>query len=167
MKLTLARTIACSDEGCQVQPLDDDGLIDAPLSPRMVEIGTRIRPGMIVALDRSTTPPLIRWRFETRPVEALTGDRMTIHGREFRFIDVRPENERAIPIHVDDMVPIVLVRRAFRAVIGRCGDDTGERGEQQWNRSFHLAPLMQTKCVHGGLYLRFSSSVRTLVRRYD
>lgn len=106
MKLTLARTIACSDEGCQVQLLDDDSVIDAPLSSRMIANGVRIRPGMIVALDRSATPPMIRYRFETRPVEALVGDRMTILGREFRFVDARPENDRTVPIRVGDVVTI-------------------------------------------------------------
>lgn len=104
MKLTLARTITCSDERCQVQPLDDDGVIDAPLSPRMIQLGTRIRPGMIVALDRGATPAMIRWRFETRPVEALAGDRLTLHGREFRFVDARPNAERVTPIRIGDTV---------------------------------------------------------------
>ncbi len=106
MKLTLARTITCSDEGCKVQLLSEDSVTDAPLSPRMIQIGTRIRPGMIVALDLSATPPMIRWRFETRPVEALAGDRITILGRESRFVDARPENDRATPIRVGDIVTI-------------------------------------------------------------
>ena len=106
MKLTLARAIACSAEGCRVQPLDGGGATDAPFSSRMIQIGTRIRPGMIVALDSGTTPPTIRWRFETRPVEALAGDRITILGREARFVDVRPEADRATPIRVGDTVII-------------------------------------------------------------
>jgi hypothetical protein len=106
MKLTLARTITCSDESCKVQLLGEDSVTDAPLSPRMIQIGTRIRPGMIVALDLSATPPMIRWRFETRPVQALAGDRITILGRESRFVDARPENDRATPIRVGDIVTI-------------------------------------------------------------
>ena len=89
MNLTLARTLACTVDSCRVQLLDDDSVIDAPLAPLMIQIGTRIRPEMIVALDRSATPPEIRWRFETRPVEALTGDRITLHGRQFQFTDAR------------------------------------------------------------------------------
>ncbi len=108
MKLTLARTISCSDEGCRVQPLDDDSVTDAPLSPRMIQIGTRVRPDMIVALDRVATPPLIRWRFETRPVEALAGDRITILGRERRFVDARPDEDQTTPIRVGDTVMIRL-----------------------------------------------------------
>lgn len=104
MNLTLARTLACAVESCRVQLLDDDSVIDAPLAPRMIQIGTRIRPGMIVALDRSATPPEIRWRFETRPVEALTGDRITLLGRQFQFTDVRPDEERATQIRVGDTV---------------------------------------------------------------
>jgi hypothetical protein len=104
MKLTLARTIACADEGCRVQLLADGSVIDASFAPRIIDVGIRIRPGMIVALDSSTTPPVIRWRFGGRPVEALAGDRMTLHGREFRFVDARPEEERAIPIGVGDTV---------------------------------------------------------------
>lgn len=106
MNLTLARTIDCSAEHCRVQLLDDGSVTNAPLSPRMIEGGVRIRPDMIVALDRSATPPMIRYRFETRPVEALMGDRMTILGREFRFVDARPENDRANPIRVGDIVTI-------------------------------------------------------------
>jgi hypothetical protein len=106
MELTLARTITCSDEGCQVQLLSDDSVINAPLSSRMIQIGTHIRPGMIVALDLGAVPPMIRWRFETRPVEALAGDRVTILGREFRFVDARSEGDRATPICVGDIVII-------------------------------------------------------------
>jgi hypothetical protein len=87
-----------------VQLLDDGSVTDAPLAPRMIQIGIRVRPGMIVALDRGTTPPMIRWRFGTRPVEALAGDRLTILGREFRFVDARPGDERATPIRVGDTV---------------------------------------------------------------
>jgi hypothetical protein len=104
MKLTLARTITCSDEHCLVQRLDDSSVYDAPLSPRMVQNSIRIRPEMIVALDRGVSPPEIRWRFEVRPVEALTGDRLTLHGRQFRFIDARPDDERATPIRVGNTV---------------------------------------------------------------
>jgi hypothetical protein len=111
MQLTLARTIACSAEGCRVQPLDDDRLIDAPLAPRMRDVGIRVRPGMIVALDSGTVPPVIRWRFGVRSVEALAGDRVTILGREFRFVDARPDDERAMPIRVGDTV-IIRPRRA-------------------------------------------------------
>ncbi len=104
MKLTLAQTITCADAGCRVQLLDDGGVIDAIVAPRMIDVGIRVRPGMIVALDSGTTPPVIRWRFGGRPVETLAGDRMTLHGREFRFVDARQEEERAIPIRVGDMV---------------------------------------------------------------
>lgn len=104
MQLTLARTLACTVDSCRVQLLDDDSVIDAPLAPLMIQHGTRIRPEMIVALDRSATPPEIRWRFETRPVEALSGDRITLLGRQFQFTDARPAAEQAIPIRVGDTV---------------------------------------------------------------
>jgi hypothetical protein len=104
MQLTLARTLACSAESCQVQLLDDSGVSDAPLAALMVQRGILIRPDMIVALDRSTTPAEIRWRFEVRPVEALAGDRLTLHGKEFRFVDVRPDDEHATPIRVGTTV---------------------------------------------------------------
>jgi hypothetical protein len=104
MHLTLARTLDCSVEHCRVQLFDDDSVIDAPLAPLMIQLGTRIRPEMIVALDRSATPPEIRWRFETRPVEALTGDRITLHQRQFHFTDARPAAEQATPIRVGDTV---------------------------------------------------------------
>jgi hypothetical protein len=106
MNLTLARAITCHAGSCLVQRLDDSMVFDAPLSPRMIETNTRIQPGMIVALDRDATPPTIRWRFETRPVEALAGDRLTILGREHRFTDARPEAERAVPIRAGDTVAI-------------------------------------------------------------
>jgi hypothetical protein len=87
-----------------VQLLDDSSVSDAPLAALMIQRGILIRPNMIVALDRSTTPAEIRWRFEVRPVEALADDRLTLHGKEFRFVDVRPDDERAIPIHVGTTV---------------------------------------------------------------
>ena len=114
MELFLARTVACSDGGCRVQPLDDDGVIDAPFSSRMVEAGIRVRPGMVVAVDRSAAPPVIRWRFGVRLVEALAGERITLLGREFRFVDARPVGERGSPLGVGDMV---IVRP------GRAGDE--------------------------------------------
>jgi hypothetical protein len=77
---------------------------DAPLAALMVQRGILIRPDMIVALDRSTTPAEIRWRFEVRPVEALVGDRLTLHGKEFRFVDVRPDDEHGTPIRVGTTV---------------------------------------------------------------
>lgn len=60
MNLILARALACTTERCHVQPLDGGDPLDAPLAPIMIEIGTRIRPDMIVALDRDTTPPIVR-----------------------------------------------------------------------------------------------------------
>ena len=106
MDLTLARTIACSDEGCQVQLLADDSVTDAPISALMRQHNTRVHPGQIVALDRSTAPPEIRWRFGVRRVEALAGDRVTLLGRQFRLFDARPDDERATPIRVGDMVVV-------------------------------------------------------------
>ena len=106
MNLTLARAIACAAEGCRVQPLAGGGALDAPLAAPMIAVGTRIRVGMIVALDRDADPPTIRWRFETRPVEALAGDRLTILGRALPFVDRRPAVDRATPIRVGDTVSL-------------------------------------------------------------
>lgn len=106
MNLTLARAIACHTGSCLVQRLDDGGVFDAPLSTTMLELGTRIWPGMIVALDGDAQPPAIRWRFETRTVDALAGDRLTILEREHHFIDRRPEDDRGTPLRVGDMVSI-------------------------------------------------------------
>ncbi len=128
MNLILARAIACSAETCRVQLLTDDSVIDAPLSALMIQIGTRIRPGMIVALDRSATPPEIRWRFETRPVEALAGDRLTLHGRQFRFTDLRPDDERVPPLRVGDTV----VARS-----GRTADELEVYDTMQEGRPLH------------------------------
>ncbi len=114
MDLTLARTVACSDESCQVQLLDDDSLADAPLAALMRRHGIRVRSGQIVALDRSTAPPEIRWRFGVNLVEALADDHATLLGRPFRLIDARPDDERATPIRVGDTV---VVRS------GRVGDE--------------------------------------------
>lgn len=104
MNLTLARALACTPERCRVQPLDGGDPLDAPLAPRMVELGARIRPEMIVAFDRDTVPPTIRWRFETRPIEALADDHLTILGRTHPFLDRRPVTDRATPLRVGDMI---------------------------------------------------------------
>ena len=109
MNLILARALDCAAERCRVQPLNGGDALDAPLAAPMIAAGTRIRPGMIVALDRDAETPTIRWRFETRPVEALAGDRLIFLGRQFRFTDARPADERAIPIRVGDTV--VSLRR--------------------------------------------------------
>jgi hypothetical protein len=94
MSFTLARTISCSDEGCFGQLLDDDSAIDAPLSPRMIEIRTSNCPYMNVALDRSSLPPMIRWQTETRPAETQASDRHTILGQESSWVDMRPKAAR-------------------------------------------------------------------------
>jgi hypothetical protein len=104
MNLTLARAITCLAGSCLVQRLDDGSVFDAPLSNAMLDLGTRIWPGMISALDGDVQPPTIRWRFETRTVEALAGDRLTILGREFPCVDRRPDADRATPIRTGDMV---------------------------------------------------------------
>lgn len=104
MNLILARALVCTPERCRVQPLDGGEPLDAPLAPRMIELGTRIRPEMIVALDRDTVPPTIRYRFETRPIEALADDRITILGRAHRFIDRRLDADRVAPLQVGDLV---------------------------------------------------------------
>ena len=106
MDLTLARALTCSAEDCQVQLLADDSVTDAPLAALMRQHGIRIRPGQLVAVDRSTAPPEIRWRFGVNPVEALAGDRATLLGRQFRLVDARPDDERATPIRVGDTVVV-------------------------------------------------------------
>ena len=37
-------------------------------------------------------------------MEALAGDRLTLHGRQFRFTDLRPDDERVTPLRVGDTV---------------------------------------------------------------
>ena len=117
MKLTLARAIACSAEGCQVQFLDDGGVIDAPLAPLMRRYGIRVRPGMIVALDRTVSPPEIRWRFGGDTVEAVQGDHATLRGRQFRLTDVRPNDERISLLRVGDTVLVRSGRAADELVV--------------------------------------------------
>lgn len=112
MNLTLARALACSVESCTVQLLDDGSVTNAPLALLMRQHGTRIRPGMIVALDHSATPPEIRWRFGGDTVEALTGDLATLRGRQFRLTDARPDTERTRPIRVGDTVIVRSGRAA-------------------------------------------------------
>ena len=112
MNLILARVIDCSAEGCRVQTLTDNTVIDAPLAPWMRQLGIRIHSEMIVALDRSAAPPEIRWRFGGDIVEALTGNRATLRGQEFRFTDERPDEERRTPIRIGN---IVLVRSGSTA----------------------------------------------------
>jgi hypothetical protein len=117
MNVILARALVCTPERCQVQPLDGGESLDAPLAPRMIELGTRIRSEMIVALDRDTVPPTIRYRFETRPIEALAGDRLTILGRDHPFLDQRPMADRALPLGVGEMISFRFVGDGKAVVI--------------------------------------------------
>jgi len=83
----------------------------------MRQLGIRIHPDMIVALDRSVSPPEIRWRFGGDTVESLTGDRATLRGWRFRLTDTRPDTERTRPIRLGDSVIVRSGRVADELVV--------------------------------------------------
>lgn len=78
MKLQIATVLACTTDGCLVQPVDGGTAIATRYSAPIVSHGILIRPNQFVIIDTALTPPetIFRWRRAT--VVALVNDRVEL-----------------------------------------------------------------------------------------
>ena len=107
MQLALAHVESCSPTGCRVRFLGETGeSVDAPYSALIRQHGIRVRPGQIVAVDRSAAAPELLWRFGVYPVEHLDGDTAVLAGNLFRLHDGRPDAEQTHPIRPGDTIVV-------------------------------------------------------------
>ena len=111
MDLKLAITSACTETGCQVQfldTLDADEPVDARYSRLVVENEIAIRPGHLVAIDTSTSPPRIVFRWGLTMVTRIEGERIYADGSKGkgRFLTLAEGLE--VDIAVGDLVFIAL-----------------------------------------------------------
>lgn len=91
MDLQLAVTLSCTKTGCQVQFLSSDARIDARYSEPMVDNEITVKPGDLVAVDTSITPPRVVFRWLHSQVgRAEGGHSLTVDGRP-----VHPDHLRA------------------------------------------------------------------------
>lgn len=57
MNLHIATVLACTTDGCLVQPIDGGDAIATRYSAPIVSHGILIRPDQFVIIDTATTPP--------------------------------------------------------------------------------------------------------------
>ncbi len=69
MNLQLAIAETCSPDGCQVRLLSDGRSLNATYLPRM-KGRVFVHPGQLVALDGTSNPPVIVWRWHRMKVLA-------------------------------------------------------------------------------------------------
>ncbi len=73
MNLQLAIAVTCSPDGCRVKLLSDERSLDANYLARM-KGRVFVHPGQLVALEMSSIPPVIVWRWHRmKVVEVLPG----------------------------------------------------------------------------------------------
>ncbi len=70
MNIQLAIAKTCSPDGCQVKLLSDGSSLEATYLARM-KGRVFVHPGQLVALDRSSNPPVIVWRWHRMKVVAV------------------------------------------------------------------------------------------------
>ena len=77
MDLTWAIALSCATAGCRVQLLDDNQLIETRYA-QPVQDTIKIRPGQLVIVDQSTTPPETVWRLFAMQVTAINHSEVTL-----------------------------------------------------------------------------------------
>ena len=90
LNLELGTVVACDDTGCRVQPIDGSSPFHAVFSVK-VKDNIRIRQRQLVAVDTSSSPPEIAWRWFIGEVEAVDGASVSI-----RRLDQPPGEVEAI-----------------------------------------------------------------------
>jgi SAM-dependent methyltransferase len=82
MDLQLAIASSCTGTGCQVQFLDSDVRENARYSEPVTDYGIVVRPGDLVAVDRSSSPPQVVFRWKLAEVErCLEGGAILVDSR--------------------------------------------------------------------------------------
>lgn len=77
MELTWGIALSCATAGCRVRLLDGDQVIETRYS-QPVQDKIKIRPGQLVVIDQSVTPPETVWRLFHMEVMALTEDEVVL-----------------------------------------------------------------------------------------
>ncbi len=80
MNLQLAIAETCSPDGCQVKLLSDGRSVNATYLPRM-KGRVFVHPGQLVAIDSSSNPPVIAWRWHRMKVVAVQPGGATLDNR--------------------------------------------------------------------------------------
>ncbi|MCE7986154.1 MAG: hypothetical protein DYG89_33675 [Caldilinea sp. CFX5] len=78
MKLQIATVLACTTDGCLVQPIDGDAAIATRYSAPIVSYGIPIRPDQFVIIDTAPTPPETIFRWSRATVVAVANDRVEL-----------------------------------------------------------------------------------------
>jgi hypothetical protein len=81
MDLTLGVAISCSLEGCRVRLLDGGPTIEAVYGAQVRDT-IKIRPGQLVAMDRSASPPEVVYRWFIGEVVRVDGARIDVVRRD-------------------------------------------------------------------------------------
>ena len=101
MKLELALAVSCNESGCIVRTIRSDIEVEAHYSSK-VRGNIRISPGHLVAIDLSTKPPDIKWRWVPVKVNRLEGDRIIVSDEDFKLISVASVEELDLGIAPGD-----------------------------------------------------------------
>ncbi|MGI8969878.1 MAG: hypothetical protein ACR2HB_04065, partial [Dehalococcoidia bacterium] len=88
MDLELAVAESCNSVACRVRYVDDQTALDAQYSAP-VQDRIKIRPGDLVAVDRSVNPVALVWRWRHGTVEQVNGDSVTV---QIRVTQRRPDD---------------------------------------------------------------------------
>ena len=91
MELTWALALSCATAGCRVQLLD--GRVIETCYAQPVQDKIKIRPGQLVVVDQSTTPPETVWRLFQMQVTA-------IHEGEVTLLDMARGGEKSVPLPI-------------------------------------------------------------------
>ncbi|MEZ4735855.1 MAG: sigma-70 family RNA polymerase sigma factor [Caldilineaceae bacterium] len=73
MELTWGIALSCATAGCRVQLVEDAQIIETRYA-QPVQDNIKIRPGQLVVVDQSVTPPETVWRLFHMQITALTED---------------------------------------------------------------------------------------------
>lgn len=77
MELTWGIALSCMTAGCRVQLLDGDQVFETRYA-QPVQDRIKIRPGQLVVVDQSVTPPETVWRLFAMQVTALNPESVTL-----------------------------------------------------------------------------------------
>ena len=90
MELCWGIALSCATAGCRVQLLDGDKVIETRYA-QPVQDTIKIRPGQLVVVDQSVTPPETVWRlFQMQVIASNEG--------EVTLLDVERGGEKAMPL---------------------------------------------------------------------
>jgi len=90
MELTWAIALSCATAGCRVQLLDSTEPIETRYA-QPVQDTIKIRPGQLVIVDQSTTPPETVWRLFAMQVTAINDGEVTL-------LDLARGGEKTMPL---------------------------------------------------------------------